>query len=555
MAIAWGGWAMRDAYYGQRVGIETSRSGRQIHVKYYVETNGSVYYNGLTLNRSGNVSGGVGFNWNSGGGQMLVNEADFTGSANSTCTFGASVSLPWWGGSCSVSVSVSIPMNKPAAVTGVSASRVSDAQANVSWTRHATSGAPYSSIYVDRQQRRADGSFSAWQNVAKVSGSASSYSDKSIKANNRYWWRVTAENGAGQSSRSSSGGVSTTPAPPTNVVAEKNADGSITVSWVNAAPYGGTGFLVFDGGVQVASVAAGVLSWTDPSPSTEVPHTYTLRMTETGSLTSADSAPSNTVQLLAPPNAPGGLAPNGVTVAAGETLTLSWVHNPVDSSAQTSAQVRVWVESMQQWVTLSITGSAQKMTVDDPSVIGVEVGGSTQWQVRTRGAYMPESADGWSQWSPVATVTVMDRPTVVVTSPEDGDQVNVPTPTIHWSYYQAEGGAQASWQVQVLDAGGLVVGEVSGSGTGMVAACPVRLADQQAYTVRARVRSSHGLWSEWAQAGVQVAYAAPLAPDVQVSWDGDLGVAVLQITNLDPTPLRGLAVAQGVDGSLTLANA
>ncbi len=40
----WGGWAMRDAYYGQRVGIDLSRSGKRIHAKYYVETKGSVYY-------------------------------------------------------------------------------------------------------------------------------------------------------------------------------------------------------------------------------------------------------------------------------------------------------------------------------------------------------------------------------------------------------------------------------------------------------------------------------------------------------------------------------
>ena len=122
--------------------------------------------------------------------------------------------------------------------------------------------------------------------------------------------------------------VSTTPAASTGVQAVKQQDGSIVVSWKNAAPYDGAGWIVYDNGTKVEEVGASTkpdVSWTHVLPSTSTTHTYTYTVAmKEGGLVSARSAPSNTVQLLAAPNAPMDLAPTGV-VTPGATR-LSWRH-------------------------------------------------------------------------------------------------------------------------------------------------------------------------------------------------------------------------------------
>lgn len=561
MAIQWGGWAMRDAYYGQRVGIDLSRSGRTFTVRYYVETTGSMYYNGYTLNRGGNITGGVSFNWNTGSANtMLVNTATFTGSAGGSYTFSASVRL-FWGGTMSVSRSGSIPIDRPSAPTGASASRQSDSRINVSWTRHSSSGAPYQSQAVERTQRNSDGSTSGWSRRANLSGSASSWTDTTATSNQRYFYRVRASNSSGSSGWVGTGGVSTTPAAPMNVMATKQADGSIIVGWTNAAKFQGTGYAIYDNDVQVGTAASGgtigsTFTWTHVDPDPGVTHTYTITISETDGLVSPKSSPSNTVQLLAPPNAPGSLSPNGTTIAFEvNDFLLTWAHNPVDSSGQTSAQYRFRAQGATTWNTGSVT-TGQSVEVS-PAMF--TPGTVYEWQVRTRGAYLPSDEAGFSPWSAVATLTLMNTPGVSISTPEDGSTVNVSRMTVTWTYFQAQGRAQAGAEVQLVqdpDGDSPLTREsrtVSGAATSLL--LNTALADQTTYMVRVRARSGDGLWSSWDESTFTVSYPQPPVPEATVTWDDTQGVAQVSVFNpapIDPQPATVTnTVERSVDGGNT----
>lgn len=539
MAITWGGWAARDSYYKQRVGIDLTRSGNTFTVRYYVETTGSMYYNGYTLNRGGNITGGVSFNWNTGSANtMLVNTATFTGAAGTTCTFTASLRL-FWGGTASVSRSGSIPIDRPSAPTSVVATRASDTQANLSWNYSSPSSAPVQAVAVERTD--ATSNYGTWKRVATLNPAKKSWTDTGIKAGNRYQWRIRTGNSSGDSSWVGSARVSTTPLPPTNVKAQKNADGSITVSWTPPTASYGTSFYIFDNGTQVGTVARDQSSWTHSSPSTSVTHTYTVRTREdTGSLTSADSAPSNSVQLLAAPSAPTGLTPNGTAVASDQgEFQISWVHNPVDTSAQTAAEYRVRTQG-NTWSTGTTT--TEQSTVLEPELF--PAGSTVEWQVRTQGAYHPGQEDGWSPWSAVATFRFASTPGVSISVPSE-DTITVSTLTAEWTWFQAEGAAQASAQVQLQDADGILLEDRTVSGAATLLTLATRLADATSYTLLVRGRSGDGLWSEWDRADFAVSYPQPLAPEPTVTWDDTQGVAQVSIFNPGPkadSPAVGLTL-------------
>ena len=172
---------MRDAYYGQRVGINVARSGSTFTVTYYVQTTGSVYYNGLTLNRTGAISSDVGFNWNTGGAEWHeVNQATYTGSPGGSYSFGAQVSLPWWGGSMSVSTSASVPISKPSAPTSPTATRVSDNRIDLTWNYSSTSSAPVVADAVDRSD--VTSGYESWARVASLNPAKKAWSDTGTQA-------------------------------------------------------------------------------------------------------------------------------------------------------------------------------------------------------------------------------------------------------------------------------------------------------------------------------------------------------------------------------------
>src|SRR5690606_4025610 len=93
---------------------------------------------------------------------------------------------------------------------------------------------------------------------------------------------------------------------------------------------------------------------------------------------------TNTVQLAAPPNPPTILGPNGARDATGD-ITLSWQHNPVDSSEQRQYEWRWRIEGDPTWTTepVEVTDAESHLVPG-----GTWNNGDTiEWAVRTWGEH------------------------------------------------------------------------------------------------------------------------------------------------------------------------
>lgn len=381
--------------------------------------------------------------------------------------------------------------------TGLTIARVSDAQHTLSWTRNSS----YSSAIV--QRRTDDG---AWEQVAAPAGNAYTFTDTTTVANRKYEYRVAGKAGNAQSVWSNTATAYTTPAAPAGVAAARSGS-DIVVSAAGLPSYA-TSYDVRDGATVVGTSVS--LPWTHVAPSAAVPHTYTVRA-KNGSLTSAYSAASNTVQLISPPNAPASLSPNGAVRAGDEDVTFAWAHNPVDSSPQSAYEFRYRVPAG-AWTTLTGT-TAQQRTI----TLAVS---AYEWQVRTKGAH-PD----FSPWSATATLTVIDRPGVAIVQPDSEWEASILP--VEWTFTQAQSRPQSAWQLRLLDADDNQIESRSGAGATVEATLNSRLTEGE-WTVE--VRGATGdVWSEWAQAAFTVSFDPPAVPEVSAEWDEAEGGVTLSV--------------------------
>jgi hypothetical protein len=467
----------------------------------------------------------------------------------------ASVSMSWsgveyWAATLTASESYTVPARPyslPAAPTGVTVARVSDTQQTVSWTRVGgdSSSAPYQSQQV---QRATDGG--AWATVATLAGSATSWSDATTAADHLYAYRVVAVNSSGSTASTSSAGMQTTPGAPTSASAAKTAGGDITVSWVDGArsSLALTWELQHstDGGstwsAQVSGIARGTTTYTHTAPSTATTHTYRVRaVSATGASTTSAWVTTGTVQLLAAPNAPTGLAAVANPSPATEPVVLSWTHNPVDSTPQSKYQLRYRVAGAGSWTTpAAVTSSTQGVTVTPSAAWAAANGTAIEWQVMTWGSYATGSA-----WSATSTLVLSSRPTATIASPAAGAVIATSALAAAWAYYDAEGSAQSAWAVELRDGSGTLVESQSAAGTATSATLATVLPDGSSWSVRVRVQDGVGLWSEWDSHAVTVDYAEPPTPTVVPTWDPWTGTVALAIAV--PAPTGGQVSAVSVD--------
>jgi len=378
----------------------------------------------------------------------------------------------------------------PRIPTGLTVTRVSDMQQSLGWTRVGT----YTSVIVQRQTD--DG---AWQQVGVAAGNAASFTDATTVANRKYTYRVAGTTAAGQSGWSNSSTVFTTPAAPVGASAARSGN-DIVVS-VSGVPLWASSFDVRDGATIVGTSVS--LPWTHAAPNPALPHTYQVRG-NVGALVGDWSAASNTVQLISPPNAPTGLDPNGGVRASDEDVVFQWVHNPVDSSAQTAYELRHRVGAG-AWTTLTGTTASTRSVLLSVA--------SHEWQVRTRGTH----AD-FSPWSAVAVVDVIGRPGVAVVQPDIEWEASI-LPVV-WSWLQAQGRPQSAWQAELSQAGVVLeTREGSGAETTMTFA---RRLTEGSWTVRVRAATGE-VWSVWAAATFDVVFDPPATPTISAIWDESQG--------------------------------
>jgi len=496
---------------------------------------------------SANVNHGSSSSWSTSNRTTLYSSSkSFTlfYTTTQTVSFSASMTgLNAISGTPTVSGSITLPkrpVTAPANHTNVNVTRSSDTRQNVTWTRNATTSAPYDSQVLQRW----DSYYNAYRTIANLSGTATSYADQSTVANRRYRYRILAKNDAGQSAYVPSPYISTTPAEPLGVKATK-VGSDIVVSWGADHVHYADGFQIVEsqnGGAwnyagQVTVADGSARSWTHSSPSTSVSHRYAVRTRTEGPLYS-EYVQTGTVQLLAPPLAPTGLSPASGAADADKPIVLTWQHNPVDTTDQVGYQVQYRVDGG-AWTVLPATLSA---TSSRTIAAGTWPNGALiEWQVRTRG----ESAT-YGPYSATAAFQTVAAPSATIVSPVG--EFNSSTATLVWDYFDPADMPQSSYRVW-LYAGAGTSGAVLASGTYSGAATSrtftPKLTDGATYTAAVQVRNGAGVWSDVAAETFTVEYLPPPTGVLTGVWDLDTGTVTVEVSHPAPTAneVEGLTCA------------
>ncbi len=416
------------------------------------------------------------------------------------------------------------PTPPPGKPTNLQVTRVNDNQQTLTWN---LGGGDPSGQRVRRYG--GPGAFPYWQNIATVSPSTTTYTDNSTQPNGEYTYAIQAYNSGG-SRTSDSASIDTTPAAPGLPSAQRQGDGSIVVTR-GALPSHATHWEVWHGqggtwdATRLALVPASSSTWTYSSPPAAPQHNFrTTAVTDDPVLTS-DYSSSTSVNSETPPAAPTNLAPNGTAVdRAAPTKTLTWRHNPLDTTAQRKFQLR-WRLDGGSWNTTSeITSGVSEWTTS-----GMTSPGSVEWQVRTWGNHADPS-----DWSAVATFPLTTAPAVTITFPEESETVATPSVTVTWTYFQADGSPQQAWEARIVeDVTGAVATSSSGAGAVTSWTSPSVLENVTDYRVEVRAQSSVGVWSDWDSVPFPVAFQPPNAPFAEAVWMDQYGYVLVDIEPQD----------------------
>lgn len=380
----------------------------------------------------------------------------------------------------------------------------------LTWDGHAA--------YLDASITRSSLSHPGETTIVQKIGPYGSFWDRAVSGDDHYTYRCYNDTG-GRHDLVETTDAYTVPSAPTDVRAAKTAAGDVLIAWSNTSRTatqievselsGGT-WAVLD----TVPVASG--SYTRISPSL-VDHTYRVRAEVAGVF--SEYVVSNVVPVIAPPLAPTNLSPDGVADDGSAAISLSWQHNPVDTTGQSAYDVRHREHGSSTWTEVGKTPST--VSVATISAGTYENGDTFDWQVRTWGAD-PDP----SPWSNTAVVPLRTAPIVTIQSPTDGGTVDGSVLTVVWSFYQAEGDAQSAWRA-TLKQGSATVEVLSGDGTAGSATFETVVADGTAYTVVVEGRGAQGQWSQPAQVVITAQWAPPPTPDLKVTWDRSTGAVTL----------------------------
>ena len=419
-----------------------------VRLKYYTRYSIDVYSNGkLSGGASGNWSGSMKSNSNSGKTVTVITEPATVNKGSSSKTFSVSGQIQNTGGfgngtskaTCKVTVPA-IDYSAPNAPSNCAASRVSDSQAKATWTNGSTSTTrPRSSTKVERQTDSG-----SWTQVASVGSSTANYTDNGISANHRYRYRVRAQGSGGYSGYATSGYIYTTPAAPTAVELVKTSDTQVKVSIQGAAPWADSYKLQRSVDSGAWADAASVTSW----PYVDTPGGGMVKYRVAAVKGSLQSAWTESAEIatITPPLAPSvALSPADAVLPVGTPVTVAWTPDHPDGSAQSSAQVEYTVAGSVS--TATVTGAATAYALpatalDAPATVSV--------RVRTKGL-----DPDWGAWSSPAQLALAYPPSVSISAPGiDGATVSELPLTARWRVDDSTGVAEQ--QLRLYEDGALV---------------------------------------------------------------------------------------------------
>lgn len=454
-----------------------------------------------------------------------------------TIGIGASLGPIWNGGHPAVENYLTLPARPvatPNAPSIVKANRVNDQQVTIEWIAPPQGESNPIDYYM--VERRVDES-TEWAVVAPVKG-ATSYTNLDVSAGHKYTYRVKSMNSAGGSDyREAEQPVFTTPPAPINVTAAKDADGNIMIRWENRAPYVPTRWDIYDGATRItqASLKTDEPFWLHRNPRLDVTHQYRV-VCVGGTVESPKSAPSNIVQLLARPNAPEPTS-DGMYFPSDTPVTLTWRHNPTDSSPQTRYSLQYLRKA-----TNTPGSTFDRRATEQQATVGVLQVGTYEYWVKTWGLH----ADA-SPISRRATFYVEPRPVVSIQKP--GNTVRTSFTEVSWSYSNVGGSAQSRATVELYLGGNQLIETQEVTGPLTIVRLKTYLENSRTYRVVVKATNSHGVESLVANQTFGVQYEKPPVPNVYTEWDDEAGCVRVRVVNPAPEAGKPAAVRNHVERS------
>ncbi|MCL1789861.1 MAG: hypothetical protein FWG40_00630 [Peptococcaceae bacterium] len=457
--------------------------------------------------------------------QSFVVPHDHSGAKTITVSWKWGVNSSWGGyvnPSGSFSQALPTIQRTPATPTGLTHTRVSDSQNNLSWTYTNTSN-PYGTALVERSING-----HAWTQIASLStnSAVTSYSDTSCVTNCSYSYRVRADFYGNKSgySNTSAATYNTPMAPGTPTAARVDAD-TVRLTFTNmGATQTATEWRVSTNGTTwwpATAISGANITTIDTSPGGGTFY-YQVRNTR-GSLYSAWSGTSNAVVTIVAPAAPTLTAPaSGSVVKLTEGIRFAWQHNPIDGSQQEDAELRYSTNNGSTWTTVAISGSSQTYAM----VNGFAVNASVVWQVRTKGAHA-----NYGVWSASFSFKVCQVPQISIITPVSPI---TDVPIAGAFSYSDISGTMVSAVVSLITDGGSEAYRKTGNATNFSITSAEFLPENlQTYTLRIEVRSSSSL-TAIAEIPLYIDYTPPPLPDYQIDIDEDTGSAALLVIAGDP---------------------
>lgn len=407
-------------------------------------------------------------------------------------------------------------------------------QAALTWNLNLASNRPYTG---QRIRMRTVGT-TTWSTVADV-GPAVTTTTVTVGANKYVEFAIEPYNGAGSSEATSpiSAKLATIPAVPASLTARWGTGSNILTTWPDFSSIGNGIDIEFstNGGDAAATWYPGTTpaaplpitarSWQHTGVTVSVPHWYRLRVRRTD----IEGAPasgwvySGKVEGQTKPNPPTVVRPDGLD--ATEPIRLALIHNPVDGTPLTAAQIRYRVQGATTWTTHALGASDFYLLPAGTYSNGqaIEVQGQTAG-----------SSGVYSDWSPSTLLPLRARPTVTITSPTGGVWLS-PTLTVEWSTV-----AQTEAVVELLDEQGVLVEsrQVGAS----VRTTSFTVQDYTQYTVRVIVADAYQS-SLPASVVISVQLERPAPPELRATFrenDLDYPASVL----LEASVVTGLEITR-----------
>lgn len=405
------------------------------------------------------------------------------------------------------------PIVAPLAPTSPSAVRQTDTHAVVIWTNNSTSSAPWENVII----QRFDGV--SWVEVAVIVGWATGWNDYGVQPNKRYQYSIRAWNAAGGSPWAFTGFILNTPSAPTGAAVVKTGATSARVSWSDASQ-SETGFEIqrsTDGGATWAAAGTATENATSFIDSAVPAGSVVYRVRAVaGSLASAWSAKTNAITTSTPPAAPTVTALPAHSLTD-RPLTLTWLHNSIDGSAQTKAEVEI------NGAVTTITGATS--TLEHTPELG-----TLRARVRTWGGHATAGP-----WSAFTETQVVNPPAVAISVPPTDGTIIADLPlVVTWLP-----SSQSSFDLTLKSGGQRVA---TWSGTTATTQNVTNLRDGTSYTLDLSIRDQHGFDVSTSRS-FTTEFVPPATPILHATFDPVTG----------STSLLGLSGADGAVATVGLA--